>query len=331
MAGSGEDPVGGCSRAAARVGALSRQLTAARASGPGLPVPPDQYRAALAACREELRAFISEVQCSPILLRLAWHDSGTYDKRVADWPRCGGANGSIIYDEEINHEANAGLAKAVKYLQPFHRRFPVISWADLIQLAGATAIEVVGGPAIPMRYGRVAATECAVEGNLPAAMPPFGDGAVNAATHIRNVFYRMGLTDQDIVALSGAHTIGRAFRERSGVVDNGYGQATATRFTCPAHVARGDGKPGNGMPGGMSWTKKWLSFDNSYYKLEYLQDRDNLLWLPTDHALHHDPIFTPYFERYARSQDAFFTDFKNSFLKLSELGSKWAVYPPITL
>jgi len=325
------DAVDGGGRVAARFAGLARQLTAATASGPGLPVSREEYREALLACRAELRDFITEIQCSPILLRLAWHDAGTYDKRIADWPRCGGANGSIIYDEEINHDANAGLFKGVKYLQPFHKRLPVISWADLIQLAGATAIEVAGGPVIPMRYGRVTATECAKDGNLPDAMAPFGDGAVNAAVHIRNVFYRMGLSDQDIVALSGAHTIGRAFKERSGVVENGYGTATATKFTCPAHVARGDNKPGNGIPGGMSWTKQWLKFDNSYYQLEYQQERDDLLWLPTDHALHHDPIFLPYFQRYARNQDAFFTDFSVSMQRLSELGSKWAVYPPVTL
>ena len=30
--------------------------------------------------------------------------------------------------------------------------------------------------------------------------------------HLRNVFYRMGFGDEGIVALSGAHTLGRAFK-----------------------------------------------------------------------------------------------------------------------
>lgn len=33
----------------------------------------------------------------PILIRLAWHDSGTYDASISEWPKCGGANGR--YDE----------------------------------------------------------------------------------------------------------------------------------------------------------------------------------------------------------------------------------------
>jgi L-ascorbate peroxidase len=45
---------------------------------------------------------------------------------------------------------------------------------------------------------------------LSAADPP------SPAEHLREVFYRMGLSDKEIVALSGAHTLGRARPERSG-------------------------------------------------------------------------------------------------------------------
>lgn len=75
-----------------------------------------------------------------------------------------------------------------------------------------------------------------------------------------------GFDDQEIVALSGAHTIGRAFKERSGTVDNGYGEAGATKFTCPMASARADAKPGVGMAGGKSWTSNWLTFDNTYFQ-----------------------------------------------------------------
>ena len=37
----------------------------------------------------------------------------------------------------------------------------------------------------------------------------------------------MGFTDEEIVALSGAHTIGRAFKERSGACPFGYGEKLA--------------------------------------------------------------------------------------------------------
>ena len=90
-----------------------------------------------------------------------------------------------------------------------------MSWADLIQLGGATAIERAGGPKIPMRYGRADADACPREGNLPDAEPPFGDGAPDAAT-ISETSLSHGIGRREIVALSGAHTIGRAFKARSG-------------------------------------------------------------------------------------------------------------------
>lgn len=92
--------------------------------------------------------------------------------------------------------------------------------------------ELAGGPVIPMRYGRVDARgpdDCPPEGNLPgketlsnrrqcfvAGGAPYPANAEGPAKHLRDVFYRMGLTDQEIVALSGAHTIGRAYPSRSG-------------------------------------------------------------------------------------------------------------------
>ncbi|CAN0137971.1 unnamed protein product, partial [Laminaria digitata] len=57
---------------------------------------------------------------------------------------CGGANGSIRFAPEINHGANAGLSIAVKLLQPIKDKHPEVGWADLIQLASATAIEQCG-------------------------------------------------------------------------------------------------------------------------------------------------------------------------------------------
>jgi cytochrome c peroxidase len=66
------------------------------------------------------------------------------------------------------------------------------------------------GPAIPYRPGRqdkdVAA--CTPDGRLP--------DAAQAQDHLRNIFYRMGFNDQEIVALTGAHALGRCHSNRSG-------------------------------------------------------------------------------------------------------------------
>jgi len=291
----------------------------------------------LRACKQDLKKFIDGKNCHPIMVRLAWHDSGTYDQRIKNFPERGGANGAIRFAGEMNFGANAGLDKAKGFLDEFATKYPEISWADLIQLASAVAIECAGGPAIDMKYGRVAVSsdsECVksasregFSGNagLPDAKPPFGCGAPTAAQHLRNVFTKkMGFTDQEIVALSGAHTIGRAFKERSGACPFGYGEQGASKYTKSDCLARKDGQKGVGMVGGAAWTKNWLTFDNSYFKDYKLASEDeNLLWFPTDEALHTDPEFKKYFDLYAKDQEAFFKDYAKAHKKLSELGAKF--------
>jgi L-ascorbate peroxidase len=41
-------------------------------------------------------------------VRLGWHDAGTYEKNIEEWPQRGGANGSLHFDVELKHGANAG-------------------------------------------------------------------------------------------------------------------------------------------------------------------------------------------------------------------------------
>lgn len=262
------------------------------------------------------------------------HDSGTFDKGipVGQWPLCGGANGSIRFEAEQAHGANAGLAKGVTvYLSPIKKRHPAVSWADLIQLGSATALAHAGGPRLAMRYGRVdvpTAAQCPPEGRLPDAAPPFGDGSPDAASHLRKVFYRMGFDDREIVALSGAHTLGRVWKERSGASTYGVGDANATKFTRSDAIARADGKPGVGLPGGQSWTKNWLAFDNSYFSPP---DDPQLLRLPTDAVLAVDAGFKPHFERYKRDGSAFAAEYAAAHVKLSELGSAFMPKEGITI
>ncbi|KAI9072792.1 hypothetical protein K1719_045234 [Acacia pycnantha] len=246
---------------------------------------PDQLKSA----REDIRQLLKTKFCHPILIRLGWHDAGTYNKSIEEWPQRGGANGSLRFEIELKHAANAGLVNALKLLQPIKDKYSGLTYADLFQLAAATAAEEAGGPKIPMKYGRLDVSgpdQCPEEGRLPG---------------------RMGLNDKEIVALSGAHTLGRSRPERSG-----WGKPE-TKYT----------KDGPGEPGGQSWTVQWLKFDNSYFKDIKERKDEELLVLPTDAVLFEDPSFKIYAEKYAEDQEAFFKDYAEAHAKLSNLGAKF--------
>ncbi|KAK7367275.1 hypothetical protein VNO80_09284 [Phaseolus coccineus] len=235
-----------------------------------------EYVKEIEKARRDLRALISNRNCAPLMLRLAWHDAGTYDVKT----RTGGPNGSIRNAQELNHAANKGLETAVAFCEEVKAKHPNVSYADLYQLAGVVAVEITGGPTIDFVPGRKDALESPAEGRLPDAK--------QGASHLREIFYRMGLGDKDIVVLSGGHTLGKAHRDRS----NFEGQ----------------------------WTKDPLKFDNSYFVELLKGESKDLLKLPTDKALVEDPIFRNYVELYAKDEDAFFSDYATSHKKLSELG-----------
>ncbi|KAG6603899.1 L-ascorbate peroxidase 3, partial [Cucurbita argyrosperma subsp. sororia] len=237
------------------------------------------YLKEIEKARRDLRALIAKENCAPIMLRLAWHDAGTYDAKT----KTGGPNGSIRFMNELNHTANKGLKIAVDFCETVKARHPKITYADLYQLAGVVAVEVTGGPSINFVSGRKDSNVVPEEGRLPDAN--------QGASHLRDIFYRMGLTDKDIVALSGGHTLGRAHKDRSN-------------FEGP-------------------WTKDPLKFDNSYF-VELLKkgsgSDQQLLKLPTDKALLADTRFSQYVKAYAEDEEKFFKDYAASHKKLSELG-----------
>ncbi|KAL7527139.1 hypothetical protein ACHAWF_002051 [Thalassiosira exigua] len=276
---------------------------------------------------------LKEKNCGPVFVRLAWHDSGTHDCSIAEWPASGGAIGSIRFDPEINHGANAGLSGAVKLLEPVKEAYPGVSYADIFQMASARGILLAGGPAVDMKYGRVDATspeQCSPEGNLPDAEAgpegKFGGPGGTASTedsaaewHLRKVFYRMGLNDEDIVALSGAHTFGRAYADRSGL------GAEKTKFTDGSATKLADGSSTDAYtPGGSPWVEDWLVFDNSYFTtITDASTDEELLKLTSDKILFQDAGFKPYSEKFAASQDEFFASYAKAHKALSELGSKF--------
>jgi L-ascorbate peroxidase len=78
-----------------------------------------------------------------------------------------------------------------------------------------------------------------------------------------------------------------------------------------------------------------MCFDNSYFQRPRGQpqgiDSKELLWLPTDRALHEDPELRVYFERYAVDQALFFRDYAAAHRRMSELGCRFHEAGPISV
>lgn len=310
------------------IAAIIATLLVLRFTWTGLFMSTASKRQKYLECMEELRDMIDMKNSHPILLRLAWSDAGSFDHTVKAWPQQGGVNGSIRFESELDKKQNVGLSKAVALLDSIKDKHSAVSWADLVQMAGAVAVEMSGGPKIHMIYGRMDAQESDEVGSgqaeLPCPMWPYPDGAPSAQVHIRNTFYRMGLSNREIVALCGGHTLGRAFEDRTGVCKHSSGDQGATEYTRLTSIARHDGRTGVGMAGGCSWTRSWLQFDNTYYSRMMENPHDpNLLWLPTDKALFECPEFRPFFELYARDEEAFRRDYARAHAKMSCLGAKF--------
>ncbi|KAI5285982.1 heme peroxidase [Ascosphaera aggregata] len=231
----------------------------------------------------------------PVLVRLAWHSSGTYDK----YTRTGGSDGATIrHSPEANHGANAGLEAAREFLEPVKAKFPWISYADLYTLGGVCAVQELSGPNIPWRPGRqdADASACTPDGRLP--------DATQGQKHIRDIFYRMGFNDQEIVALCGAHSLGRAHPNRSGF--DGPWDFSPTMFTNEFFKLLINEK--------WNW-RKWNG------PAQYTDiTSQSLMMLPTDMALIQDKEFKKYVELYAKDNDKFFEDFAKAYAKLLELG-----------
>ncbi|PNH01230.1 L-ascorbate peroxidase S, chloroplastic/mitochondrial [Tetrabaena socialis] len=100
----------------------------------------------LKACRQELMTYVNSKGFNPIAVRLAWHDAGTYDKNVSEWPARGGANASIRFKPESGHGSNAGLTVAIGLLAPIQKKFPEVSFADLRAVHLPAASNAVAPP-----------------------------------------------------------------------------------------------------------------------------------------------------------------------------------------
>jgi catalase-peroxidase len=201
------------------------------------------------ALKKDIQAILTQSQdwwpadfgnYGPLFIRMAWHSAGTY--RTADGR--GGANeGQQRFAPLNSWPDNGNLDKARRLLWPIKQKYgDKISWADLMILTGNVALESMGFKTIGFAGGRADVFEPAsnvywgketkfLEDNRyadgrklenPLAAVQMGLIYVNpegpngnpdplaSAKDIRETFARMGMNDEETVALvAGGHTLGK--------------------------------------------------------------------------------------------------------------------------
>ena len=322
---------------------------------------------------------------------MAWHIAGTY--RIADGR--GGANaGQIRFPPLHSWPDNINLDKAIRLLWPIKKKYgKKISWADLIVLTGNVALESMGFKTYGFAGGRVDWWEpdesvdwgpeaewledrrrnekgdiempyAAVQMGLIYVNPEGPGGKpdpVASAKDIREIFKRMGMNDEETVALiAGGHSFGKCHGaapesylgpepEAAPIEEQGLGWKSSF----------GSGKGPDTITSGLevTWTAtptKWsINFLQNLFKYEWeltkspagkyqwiAKDAPEIIpdaydpnkkhkptMLTTDLALRFDPIYEKIARRFLENPEEFAKAFAKAWFKLThrDLGprSRW--------
>ena len=203
----------------------------------------------LAAVKKDLHELMTDSQewwpadyghYGGLFIRMAWHSAGTY--RIGDG-RGGAGSGAQRFPPLNSWPDNVNLDKARRLLWPIKQKYGrMISWADLMVLAGNCALESMGFSTLGFGGGREDVWEpeedvywgsedewlgdkrysgdrelenplAAVQMGLIYVNPQGPNGEpdpVASGRDVRETFARMAMNDEETVALvAGGHTFGK--------------------------------------------------------------------------------------------------------------------------
>ncbi|GAB4833199.1 NAD(+) salvage pathway protein [Ancistrocladus abbreviatus] len=252
-------------------------------------------------------AVSNEARMGASLLRLHFHDCFV-----------NGCDASVLLDDTANFTGEKTAGPNLNSLRGFdvvdtiksqvESLCPgVVSCADILAVAARDSVVALGGPSWTVLLGRrdsTTASLSAANSNIPAP-------TLNLSGLISS-FSNQGLTTSEMVALSGAHTIGLArcttFRSRiynETNIDSSY--ATSLQSVCPSSGGDNNTAPLD--------TTSSTTFDNAYYT--------NLLSLKgllhSDQQLFNNGSTDSQVTSYNSSSSTFFTDFANAMVKMGNI------------
>jgi len=325
----------------------------------------------------------------PFMIRMAWHSAGTYRSHDG---RGGGGAGQQRFAPLNSWPDNVGLDKCRRLLWPIKKKYgQSISWADLFILAGNVALEDMGLKTFGFAGGRpdvweadddvywgpekvwldnerytgvrdLEAPLAAVQMGLIYVNPEGPDGnpdPLASAIDIRETFRRMGMDDEETVALiAGGHTFGKTHGahkddqigpdpEAAPLENQGFGWKNGYG------TGSGDDTVGSGLE--VTWTYHPTRWDNEFFHILYAYEWELMespagakQWRPTngggadmvpmahsagrreprmltsDLALREDPIYGPISLRFKENPAEFEEAFARAWFKLThrDMGPK---------
>jgi catalase-peroxidase len=262
------------------------------------------------ALKQDLRNLMTDSQdwwpadyghYGPMFIRMSWHAAGTY--RSGDG-RGGGGTGNQRFAPLNSWADNVNVDKARRLLWPIKQKYGnKISWADLLLLTGNVALESMGLKTFGFGGGRAdiwhpeediywgSETEmlgdnrytgerdlenplAAVQMGLIYVNPEGPNGKpdpLKSAHDIRETFGRMGMNDEETVALiAGGHTFGKAHGAGDAAQVGPDPEAAPLEAQGLGWLStHGSGKGGDTISSGLegSWTANPTQWDNGFFDL----------------------------------------------------------------
>ncbi|KAK8485523.1 hypothetical protein V6N13_099968 [Hibiscus sabdariffa] len=250
-----------------------------------------------------------EARMGASLLRLFFHDCFV-----------NGCDGSLLLDDtssftgEKNANPNRNSARGFDVVDNIKSAVEnacpgVVSCADILAIAARDSVEILGGPSWNVKLGRRdarTASQSAANNGIP---PPTSN-----LNQLISRFSALGLSNRDLVALSGAHTIGQArctsFRARIYNETNIDASFAQTRQrNCPRATGSGDN---NLAPLDIQTP---TSFDNNYFK--NLVNNRGLLH--SDQQLFNGGSTDSIVRGYGNNPNSFSSDFVSAMIKMGDI------------